>query len=94
MKTCLFCRQSVITAAFVTFLIPGTEAATITWTNINGGTWNTAANWSLNQVPAGGDNAVITNAGTYTVTLNTSPTVNSLTLGGGSGQQTLSTRSS
>src|SRR5437879_1708548 len=45
------------------------HAADITWTNVSGGNWSTAANWSPNQVPGAGDNAFITNNGTYTATL-------------------------
>lgn len=64
-------------------------AATITWTNTAGGNWNGAANWSPNQVPGSNDTAEITTPGTYTVTLNVSVTLAGLTLGGGSGTQTL-----
>jgi hypothetical protein len=67
------------------------DAATISWTNVSGGDWSAAANWSPNQVPGGSDDAFITNTGTYAVTLDANPAVNSLTLGGASGQQTLST---
>ncbi len=63
---------------------------TKTWANAAGGNWNVAGNWSPSGVPLSGDDAVITLAGTYTVTLDTSPTVASLTLGGASGVQTLS----
>ena len=66
-----------------------TDAATITWINTNGGNWSVATNWSPHQIPVLGDSAVITNAGNYTVTLDTTPTVDSLTLGGASGTQTL-----
>ena len=52
---------------------------------------NATNNWNPNQVPGGSDDAYITNAGTYTVILDASPTLDSFTLGGGSGQQTLST---
>ena len=65
------------------------RAAQIVWTNTAGGNWNAATNWSPNQVPGSADDAVITVSGTYAVTLNTSTTVNSLALGGASGQQTL-----
>ena len=65
------------------------QAAQIVWTNTAGGNWNVAANWSPNQVPGSADDAVITASGTYTVTLNISTNVNSLALGGASGQQTL-----
>src|ERR1017187_8605147 len=71
-----------------------THATTINWTNTAGGNWSVAANWSPNQVPGSSDNAVITTTGSYTVTLNTSPTVGSLTLGGVSGTQTLTTAGS
>ena len=63
----------------------------IVWTNTAGGSWSDAAGWDPNQVPGAGDDAAITNGGIYTVTLDTSPTVNSLTLGGNSGTQTLAT---
>ncbi len=66
------------------------RAATITWTNAAGGNWNVPGNWSPAQVPVAGDDVVITLAGTYTVTVNVSPSVNSLTLGAASGVQTLS----
>ena len=65
------------------------HAATINWTNINGGSWSAAANWSPNQVPDVTDSAVINAAGTYTVTLDTSATLVSVTVGGSSGKQTL-----
>lgn len=65
------------------------HAATLTWTNLVGGNWSVAANWNPNQVPGSADNAVITNSGTYAVTLDEDATLNSLTFGGASGQQTL-----
>ena len=42
--------------------------ATTTWTNTAGGNFDTAANWN-NGVPQGGDTALITAKGTYTVTV-------------------------
>ncbi len=65
------------------------HAGSIVWTNASGGSWGTPANWSPNQVPGPPDDAAITMNGTYTVTLSASATVRSLTLGGGSGLQTL-----
>ncbi len=70
------------------------RAATITWTNVAGGNWENAANWSPAQVPGGVDDAVITASGTFTVVMNTGTTVHSLTLGGSTGQQTFSNNSS
>ncbi len=63
-------------------------SATITWTNNAGGNWSGGLNWNPNQVPGAGDTAVITSAGNYTVTVDTSPTVGGLVLGGTSGTQT------
>ncbi len=68
--------------------VPG-RADTIAWTNLNGGNWSVAANWSPNVVPGSADDVLITSIGTYIVTLDTSPTINSLTLGAVSGEQTL-----
>src|SRR5512141_3068831 len=66
------------------------EAADLVWV---GGTtnWNNASNWSPAQVPTAADNAWITNAGSYVVTVPavTTATVNRLTVGGSSGSQTL-----
>ncbi len=65
-------------------------AATINWTNTSGGDWSVAANWSPNQVPGAADDAAISAAGTYTVTITADESVNTLSLGGGaSGAQTL-----
>ena len=61
----------------------------IYWTNTSGGNWSVPANWSPNQVPGPVDDAVITANGTYLVTLDASPNIHSLTLGGASGQQRL-----
>lgn len=65
-------------------------ATDIIWTNLAGGNWNTAANWSPNTVPTAADHvAIITNAGTYSVTNNGSRVIAGLVLGGASGTQTL-----
>jgi hypothetical protein len=66
------------------------SAAGIVWTNTAGGNWNAATNWNPNQLPGVSDTAIITNDGTYTVTVNISPTIASLVLGGNSGTQTAS----
>src|SRR5262249_15926766 len=62
-------------------------AATIAWTNINGGIWAGVTNWSPNIVPRYFDDVQITAAGTYTVTVNRNFRMQSLTLGGASGVQ-------
>jgi Putative Ig domain len=71
-------------------LCASARAATFMWANTNGGDWDIATNWTPPQVPASGDDAVITNAGTYTVTNNGSVTLGRLILGGTNGIQTLS----
>jgi hypothetical protein len=65
-------------------------AADIVWTNLAGGNWNTAANWSPNTVPNSATHvAVITNAGTYAVTNNGNRTLGGFVVGGASGMQTM-----
>ncbi len=82
---CLFIALALLTLGSVA------HAATFTWTNTAGGTWSATNNWSPNQVPGSSDAAVVTAGGTYTVTLDISPTVNTLTLGGTSWRQSLAT---
>ena len=65
------------------------HSATVSWTNINGGSWSVPANWDTHSVPGPSDSVSITAAGTYSVTLDISVTVLGVTLGGPSGQQTL-----
>jgi len=65
------------------------HAASIVWTNTLSGNWSDATSWNPNQIPGAADDAIITNAGSYLVTLDVPASVNSLTLGGGSGQQSL-----
>jgi hypothetical protein len=56
-------------------------AGTYTWNNPSGGDFSTAADWTgpggVNAVPGSGDDAVIP-AGSYTVTVSTAETVNTL----------------
>jgi hypothetical protein len=67
---------------------------TDSWTNTAGGSWFAGANWSKGTPPGPEDDACIDANGTYTVTMTqtaeTGPvSVASLTVGGGSGAQTL-----
>lgn len=75
--------------ALVFLYLPQAQAADIVWANAGSGNWSSAANWSPNQVPGVNDNAFITNAGNYTVTVSADASVNALTVGGSSGAQTL-----
>jgi hypothetical protein len=67
------------------------RATAIVWTNLSGGNWSAATNWSPNLVPSTNDDVFITNGGTYDVSLDISPTINSLTVGGSNGLQTVHT---
>ena len=57
------------------------NGATITWASGTSGNWSNPANWSPSQVPGPSDTATITAKGNYTVTVDTSVTVNGLVLG-------------
>jgi hypothetical protein len=62
----------------------GASAATITWSNPAGGAWSNAGNWSPNQVPAGGDVAVLPAlSGAYQVTLDVDPAANAIQIAAG-----------
>ncbi len=65
-------------------------SSVITWNAAVSGNWNDPTKWTGGVVPGGSDDAQITVAGTYTVTMNVSATVNSLAVGGASGAQTFS----
>lgn len=58
------------------------------WARAQNGLWSQASNWTAG-LPGIGTNAVIDQPGTYSVTLDTSPFVEALELGGVSGRQTL-----
>ena len=73
----------------LTFIGSSAGYSAIMWTNTAGSNWSDASSWKPNQIPSASDGAIITNAGIYNVTLDTSSTVNSLVLGGKSGPQTL-----
>jgi subtilase family serine protease len=63
-------RLSVLAGMLLLGLSSGpSRAATLVWTNVAGGQWNVSANWTPNQIPAAADDAYITNAGTYVVTI-------------------------
>src|SRR4051794_12179812 len=63
--------------------------AEIVWTNIAGGYWSDATNWSPNQVPSSVDTAIITADGNYSVVVVGNRSVDNLTLGSINGYQTL-----
>src|SRR5438132_1190510 len=81
--------KKLVSLASLLFCAATAPAADIVWTNLAGGTWATALNWSPNQVPTGSDTVWITNNGTYTVTVSANATATNLVLGGTSGIQTV-----
>ena len=65
-------------------------ADTVTWTGGGDGeSWSDPFNWDPLGVPLGPDDVVIDLDGTYTVDLDESPSLNSLTMGAATGVQTL-----
>src|SRR5258708_22014810 len=80
------------TALLCVLPLASMPAAQITWTNLAGGVWNSAANWSPNQVPGATDNAMI--AMPVGVTLTGSNSVLSLALSGNSSLIALGTNTS
>lgn len=71
-----------LSAVALISLAAGTASAGInSWNNASGGFWDDPSNWSLGSVPEGfGADAEISLAGAYTVTIQTAPTVGSLSL--------------
>jgi hypothetical protein len=70
---------------------PPAGAASYTWINNAGGNWNVAANWSPNGVPGGSDSAAITTTGSYTVAVDDSESIGTLTLGASTADTTVQT---
>ncbi|HVO23619.1 MAG TPA: hypothetical protein VMW56_08325, partial [Candidatus Margulisiibacteriota bacterium] len=66
------------------------RAGVISWKSAASGNWSDKTKWDSGTVPGPGDDANITVAGTYTVTLDAHSEIASLTLGGSTGTQTLS----
>ncbi len=66
----------------------GTPGTPVYWINGSGGLWSNPANWSPRRVPTATDHAIITLRGEYTVIVDRSFTVNSLTLGAPTGSET------
>jgi len=65
-------------------------ASIVTWKAAGNGNWSDGKKWSTDpDPPKMGDDVVISVDGTYTVTMDVNANLNSLTLGGGTGAQTL-----
>jgi hypothetical protein len=57
--------------------------AAISWKKAASGNWTTASDWNPARVPGAGDDATISVAGAYTVSLTSAITVHSITIGDG-----------
>jgi len=81
-----------LAAAALIIAAASARAANIVWTNTAGGNWSDTNSWDPNQMPGSSDMAVITNDGTYSVTLDVNPIMGGLVLGttGGTNIQSLS----
>jgi Calx-beta domain len=79
--------------AVLAALMAGTSGAsgcTATWTgSANDGLWTTADNWSPEVVPGSGADVCVGLAGSYTITLTGSQSIEQLTLGGAGATPTL-----
>ena len=89
MKAPLMPIRILLICVLMAFSVTRGLAATINWTNLNGGLWNVAENWIPQQVPGVADTVSITANGTYTVTVDVGFVIAGLTLGGSTGKQTL-----
>lgn len=86
----LVATSGTLTSATSTpFDIIAPTPAIIVWSNISGGNWNNPANWVQARVPSAGDTVLVTQSGTYTVTLDVNATVKALQVGAPTGTQTL-----
>ena len=65
------------------------QSTTVSWASAVSGNWSDGSKWTGGVAPTSVDDVLITVAGDYTVNFNNDATVNSLTLGGTSGTQTL-----
>lgn len=63
------------------------------WTNASGGVWSAPGNWSLARTPTSGDSIAIDVAGTYAITMDVPVVASYITIGAGSGTQTLAMQS-
>ncbi|MGP8052775.1 MAG: lectin-like domain-containing protein [Limisphaerales bacterium] len=78
----------------VRFIPAVAPPTTYTWNNPAGGNWNLPGNWSPpTGVPGGSDTAIISDPGSYTVTVSDREAVGTLTMSGASGTQTLNINS-
>ncbi len=64
-------------------------SAEVFWINTAGGSWSETANWDTGTLPGPNDDVMIVSSGTYSIVMDISPTIRSLTFGSSTGSQTL-----
>src|SRR5215831_5318380 len=84
MQSCCRPRRRFHVLAFSTLLVlcrDGFSQTTNAWTNVLSGAWGDSANWSANQPPSSGFTyTMITDAGTKTVTIDSSTSGGALSI--------------
>ncbi|HAN64863.1 MAG TPA: hypothetical protein DCQ34_00535, partial [Chitinophagaceae bacterium] len=75
---------------FMLLSVQSISAQTNTWDGSSSANWNTASNWSLNQVPTAAHDVVIPNGITATINVNTAAVCKSLTINNGNTNNTVS----
>jgi autotransporter-associated beta strand protein len=87
---CLYTSSSARSILLFLLLLITTSSVlgqTNTWDGSSSNNWNTAANWSLNQVPTSAHNVVIPDG--FDVTINTAAVCNTFTIDGGGSDNTV-----
>ncbi len=71
----------VLVCAVILAMAGSAGASTYTWVGASGSDWSVGADWSGGSIPLSGDTAIF-NSFTGTITLGSSPTINTITLQG------------
>jgi hypothetical protein len=77
-------KQSLMLIMFLLLLtsVPVSAVTGVSWDNIGDGLWSESAKWNPDNVPDPGDDVFIKNAGTGTITVDTTAAAKTLTVGG------------
>jgi hypothetical protein len=75
--------QNLILVMFLLLLTSAQAgAAGVSWNSVGDGLWSISTNWNPVRVPDSGDDVYINGFGTYTITVSTTATAKTLTVGG------------